>query len=105
MSDPLNVRDQHSLSDAHPTVALPITPPFSAFTSSIATEQLREVTTPIPPSYHGVTHMQSSIPLPSEILENEETCIAYIHFSSVGYCKLHQLWGLADYQYSKPRVH
>jgi hypothetical protein len=49
--------------------------------------------------------MQSSTLLPSEVLENEETCIAYIHFSSVGYRKLHQLWGLADYQYSKPRVH
>jgi hypothetical protein len=31
--------------------------------------------------------MQSSTPLPYEVLENEETCIAYIHFSSVGYRK------------------
>jgi hypothetical protein len=60
---------------------------------------------PIYPSYAGVTHIPSSVPLPSEVLENEDTCIAYIHFSSVGYRKSYQLMGLADHQYSKPRVH
>jgi len=104
-SDTLYIPDQQSLHHVHATHSLPVIPASSTSQSPTVTDQLGVVTTPIHPTHNGVTHMPSSTPLPSEVLENEDTCIAYIHFSSVGYRKLHHLMGLADHQYSKPRVH
>ena len=100
-SDTLYIPGQQSLHHVHPTLSLPVL----TSQSPTVTDQLSVVTTPIHPTHHGVTHMPSSTPLPSEILENEDTCIAYIHFSSVGYRESYHFDLHADYQYSKPRVH
>lgn len=83
------------ISDTLPRISTALSHPLSQALSTPSSptviDQSREVTTPIHPTYHGVTRMPSSILIPSEIPENEDTCIAYIHFSSVGYCEFYQL--------------